>query len=61
MPMDVSRPPTLHAVRAVARLEEGWRERLEYQLKADCALLESCHVSRGDGAALQGLGFRVWV
>ena len=26
------------------QLEKGWQERLEYQVKADCALLETCQV-----------------
>lgn len=26
------------------RLEEGWTDRLMYQLRADCSLLEQCHV-----------------
>ena len=26
------------------QLESGWQERLQYQVKADCALLEACQV-----------------
>jgi hypothetical protein len=30
------------------RLDDGWRERLEYQIRADTALLESCQVQLWD-------------
>ncbi|KAL6749605.1 PIP5K-domain-containing protein [Haematococcus lacustris] len=38
------------------KLEEGWLERLTDQLKADCSLLEACHIM--DYSLLLGVNFR---
>ena len=33
-----------HATTTTPRLEDGWLDRLMWQLRADCGLLESCHI-----------------
>lgn len=38
------------------RLEEGWLDRLLFQLRADCGLLEQCHIM--DYSMLLGIHFR---